>query len=173
MSVYSRWVEARGTTTIESTPAAFQPSYPVFSSRFGSGACMGEETPCELNRPGLAKYGATVKPYSDCTPSPGTTGFSAPCAVNSGELPIAVDVDSLSSATTASTRSSTPCTYETARAPSEWPTSASRVVRPGVTDAGSGERSNWSQSGLKPFTWALPAPGLPYGAEGVDRKKSI
>ena len=29
MSVYSRWVDARGTITIESTPAAVQPSYPV------------------------------------------------------------------------------------------------------------------------------------------------
>ena len=42
MSVYSRCVDARGTTTIESTPALRQPSKPVFSSRCGSGPWLGE-----------------------------------------------------------------------------------------------------------------------------------
>jgi hypothetical protein len=41
MSVYSRWVEARGTISMESTPAPFHPSNPVFFSRRGSGACVG------------------------------------------------------------------------------------------------------------------------------------
>ena len=50
---------------------------------------------------------------------------------------------------------------------------ASRVVRPGVTVSGSGERSNDSHAGLKASTCALPADGLPYGVEGVARKKSI
>jgi hypothetical protein len=40
MSVYSRWVDARGTTTIESTPALRQASKPVFSSRRGAQPCM-------------------------------------------------------------------------------------------------------------------------------------
>src|SRR4051812_6808592 len=110
MSVYSRWVEARGTTTIESTPAAVQPSKPVFSSRRGSGACVGEPTLVGSNSPEFAKYGATVNPYSDCTPSAGTTGCSGPIASNSGDWAIAVEVESLSSATTAATRGSTACT---------------------------------------------------------------
>src|SRR5437667_43651 len=37
----SRWVDARGTITIESTPALRQASKPVFSSRRGSGAFEG------------------------------------------------------------------------------------------------------------------------------------
>jgi hypothetical protein len=47
------------------------------------------------------------------------------------------------------------------------------VVRPGVTLAVSGERSNCSHSVLNASTSALPADGLPYGASGLDRKKSI
>src|SRR5215218_11101852 len=83
MSVYSRWVEARGTITIESTPADRQSSKPVASSRRGSGAWVGDETPEGSKRPELAKYGATVNPYSDCSPSAGTTGVSGPSASNS------------------------------------------------------------------------------------------
>src|SRR3954447_62185 len=101
MSVYSRWVEARGTTTIESTPAAVQPSKPVFSSRRGSGACGGEPTLVGSNSPEFAKYGATGDPYSDGTPSPGTTGVSGPCASNGWASPTAGVVESLSRATTA------------------------------------------------------------------------
>src|SRR3954453_357107 len=107
MSAYSRCGEARGTITIEATRAAFQPSQPVFSSRAGSGACVGEPTAVGSNRPEFAQYGATLKPYSDCTPSDGTTGFSGPCASKDGDPPMAAVVDSLSSATTASIRGST------------------------------------------------------------------
>src|SRR3954453_6728499 len=110
MSVYSRWVEARGTITIESRPAAVHPSKPERSPGAGSGAADGEPTPDRSNSPGFAKYGATVKPYSDWTPSAGTTGRSGPSAVNSPEPPDDVVVESLSSATIVCTRSSTPCT---------------------------------------------------------------
>src|SRR4051812_16332405 len=100
MSVYSRCVDARGTMTIVSTPAFFQPTKPLSSSRIGSGASCGDDG-APPPRPGLAKYGATLKPYSDCTPSDGTFGAALPSASNPGSLL------SLSSATTASTRLST------------------------------------------------------------------
>src|SRR4051794_12634937 len=104
MSVYSRCVEARGTTTIESTPAFFQPSKPVLRSRYGSGPSCGEPGDGVSDEPLFAQYGATVKPYSDCTPSAGTTGLG--CGT-SKPPPLAV---SLSSATVVITRLSTPWT---------------------------------------------------------------
>ena len=86
-------------------------------------------------------HGVTVKPYSDCTASAGTVGlFPLPSSGPSEPGPV-----SLSSATTASTRSSMPCTFDTAAAPIEWPMIAIRVVRPGVTVRSSGERSNSRQ----------------------------
>src|SRR3954469_5274562 len=97
------------------------------------------------------KYGQPLNPSSDCTPSAGTTGRILPSASKPG------DDDSLSSATTAATRLSTACTYDTAGAPSEWPTIASRVCRPGVTDRRSGDRSNNRHSGLNDVTSAEPA----------------
>src|SRR5262245_50142221 len=41
MSVYSRWVEARGTITIESMPALRHGSKPVFSLALGVGRLVG------------------------------------------------------------------------------------------------------------------------------------
>src|SRR4051794_4890872 len=143
MSVYSRCVDARGTTTIESTPAFFYASNPLFSSRCGSGACDGLPDGAPPS-PGLAKYGATLKPYSDWMPSDGTTGLTG----GTDTVPAPLDPDdSLSSATAVSTRGSIPCTYDTANAPSEWPMIASLVVRPGVTVCLSGRRSNRFQYG--------------------------
>src|SRR4051812_31687034 len=139
MSVYSRWVDARGTTTMLSTPALRQASYPVARSRFGSGP-LGEGSGVSEELP-LVRYGETVKPYSDCIPSPGTTGL-LPLPSRGPEEPGPV---SLSSATTASTRLSVPCTLETAAAPIEWPMIAILVVRPGVTVRVSTERSNCCQ----------------------------
>src|SRR3954454_2821674 len=80
-------------------------------------------------------------------------------------------LESLSSATTVSTRGSTPCTYDTAAAPSEWPTIATRVVRPGVTERLSGPASNSFHSGLNELTGVSPPDGFLYGLAGVDRKK--
>src|SRR6478609_9139205 len=93
MSVYSRCVDARGTTSIVSTPALSQASYPVARSRPGSGCWTA---------------GVGSKKYSDWIASAGTRG-GAPSLL------------SLSSATTVATRLSVPCTCETAVAPSEWP----------------------------------------------------
>jgi hypothetical protein len=66
-------VEARGTITIESTPARCQSSKPVARSRIGSGpsgeGCGVSELPPESH------HGETVNPYSLCTPSAGTTGW--------------------------------------------------------------------------------------------------
>src|SRR4051795_9082824 len=142
MSVYSRCVEARGTTSIVSIPALRHASNPVLISRLGSGAWSGGPG-CGVNDDALAiQYGCTLKPYSDCTASAGTTGVTF---LSWAKLPVA---ESLSSATTVSTRGSTPCTYDTAAAPSEWPTIATRVVRPGVTERLSGPASNSFHSGL-------------------------
>src|SRR4051812_29422057 len=110
MSVYSKCVDARGTITMVSTPAFFQPSYPLFSSRLGSGAFFGDCGVDDPFSPGLAKYGATLNPYSDCTPSAGTTGSSGPCASNSSPPRMLAADESLSRATTADTRLSTACT---------------------------------------------------------------
>src|SRR3954447_10041820 len=135
MSVYSRWVDDLGTTSIESTPARRQASYPVSRSRIGSGpaglGCGLSELPPERN------HGETVKPYSDCTASAGTVGtLPVPSSAPLDPGPV-----SLSRATTVATRSSVPCTYDAAAAPTECPTIAIRVVRPGVNGSGSGERS--------------------------------
>ena len=78
--------------------------------------------------PPLSHHGETVKPYSDCSASAGTTGLlPLPSSGPSEPGPA-----SLSRATTAATRRSVPCTFETAAAPIEWPMIAIRVVRPGV-----------------------------------------
>src|SRR3954451_3283564 len=126
MSVYSRWVEARGTTSIESTPARRHASYPVARSRRGSG-------PVGLGwgvraRPPLVHHGVTAKPYSDWTASAGTFGTFPEPSIG----PDALGPASLSSATTAATRRSVPCTLDTAAAPIECPMIAIREVRPGV-----------------------------------------
>src|SRR5689334_2929370 len=115
--------------------------------------------------PLLFQYGCTEKPYSDCTASAGTTGFTF------GFCRPPSPPDSLSSATTVSTRSSVPCTSDTAEAPREWPMIATRVVRPGVAVLRSGLRSNRFQYGLKPFTDTSLLDGFGYGLSGVERKK--
>ena len=140
MSVYSRCVEARGTTSIESTPAFCQrvearlllaPRVRGLSA--GSAAGVSEEPP-------LSQYGGPVNPYSDCRASAGTVGTfrhrSARRRARAGEL---VQRDHRL------TRSSKPCTFDTAAAPIEWPMMAIRVVRPGVSVRLSGERSNSCQ----------------------------
>src|SRR4051795_4166902 len=168
MSVYSRCVEARGATSIESTPAAGQPSKPVRFSRRGSGP-SGEGSGLSELLP-LSRDGETVKPYSDWTASAGTTGrFGVPAAPGAKE-PLA---SSLSSATTAATRRSVACTLDTAAAPIEWPMMASRMVRPGVAVRLSLRRSNHLANGLCPSTAAPADPGLPYGCPGVEVKKSM
>src|SRR4051794_8824832 len=101
-------------------------------------------------------------------PSDGTTGFAA----GADTAPASDPVDSLSSATAVCTRLSIPWTYEIANAPSEWPTIATRVVRPGVSVLLSGERSNSFQYGLKPLTFVSLECGDLYGLPGVERKKS-
>src|SRR3954466_13007199 len=99
MSGYSRGGEGRGTTTIESTPALRQPSKPVFSSRVGLGASLGECGSGEIEKELLIiQYGSTLKPDSDWMPMPGTTGLTS--TSNISFLPAL----SLSSATTVSTR---------------------------------------------------------------------
>src|SRR5689334_23095834 len=143
MSVYSRWVEARGTTSMLSTPAAAQPSKPVRRSRIGSGPFGDPAGTIEL--PPARKYGATVKPYSDWIASAGTVGvFGAP------DPPKVVSplLASLSSATTVSTRGSVPWTCDTAAAPRECPMIAILLVRPGVTVWVSGVRSSFAAYGL-------------------------
>src|SRR5437764_1979460 len=127
MSEYSRWVEARGTISIESTPAWCHASNPVAFSRFGSGASCGE-CGCGWNddEPSI-QYGSGSNPYSDCTASAGTTGCCRPCGANPLEKNAPGSLVSLSNATSASTRGSTACTYDTAAAPSEWPMMATRV----------------------------------------------
>src|SRR3954454_10595958 len=147
MSVYSRWVEARGTTSIVSMPALRQASKPVSCSRCGFGACSGDCGCGAIDDPPLIQYGSTLKPYSDWTASAGTTGLALLVA-----MPLSPGPCSLSSATTVSTRGSVPCTCETAEAPSEWPMIAKRVVRPGVTVRLSAERSQSFQSGLNALT---------------------
>jgi hypothetical protein len=72
-----------------------------------------------------------------------------------------------------STRLSMPCTYDTAKAPSEWPMIASLLVRPGVTDLRSLRRSSSFQNGLNELTLADPALGFLYGFLGVDSMKSV
>src|SRR3954464_7017030 len=167
MSVYSRWVDARGTISIVSMPAFRQASKPVSCSRLGFGAWSGDCGCGAIDEPPLIQYGSTLKPYSDWTASAGTTGFALLVAI-----PLLPGPCSLSSATTVSTRGSVPCTCETAEAPREWPMIAMRVLRPGVTVRVSGERSHSFQSGLNLFTgWSEPA-GFLYGFSGVDVKKS-
>src|SRR4051812_35277596 len=167
MSVYSRCVEALGTTSIVSTPALRHASKPVSCSRFGFGAWSGDCGCGAIEEPPLIQYGSTLKPYSDWMASAGMTGFDLFSAT-----PLSPGPCSLSSATTVSTRGSVPCTCETADAPSEWPMIAILVLRPGVTVRLSGERSKSFQSGLKPFTgWSAPA-GFLYGLSGVEVKKS-
>ena len=107
-----------------------------------------------------------MKPYSDCTASAGTTGLT-PCGPGKPPAP----AFSLSNATTVSTRRSTPCTYETAEAPSEWPTIATRLVRPGVAVLRSRVRSNSRQSGLNEFTGVSAPERFGYLRRGVERKK--
>ncbi len=84
------------------------------------------------------RYGETVKPYSDCRASAGTTGL-LPSPSSGPEAP---GPASLSRATTAATRRSVPCTLETAAAPMEWPMIAIFDVRPGVAVRVSAARSN-------------------------------
>src|SRR5215213_3789261 len=115
MSVYSRCVDARGTTTITSLRALRQASNPVSSSRRGFGRFVGEPGVGENDEPLLVQYGCTLKPYSDWTASAGTFGLNG----GSSATPVSLFPWSLSSAITVSTRLSTPCTYETAEAPSE------------------------------------------------------
>src|SRR3954453_1844614 len=129
MSEESRGGGARGATTLVSAPALRQASKPVFSSRRGSGALSGGPGLGENEDLSAAQYGCTLKPYSDWTPRPGTTGLIGGVSAPAAKFPEV----SLSSATTASTRESTPCTYDTAAAPSECPMMATRSVRPGVT----------------------------------------
>ena len=143
MSVYSRWVEARGTTSIESTPAARQASKPVLRSRIGSGACVGEAG-CGVQR-GRAVQEVRLDREAVLRLDR-ERGHRAPRPRR--ERPTAPGPVSLSSATTASTRESVPWTFDTAAAPSEWPTIATRVVRPGVTVRLSALRSNSCQYGL-------------------------
>src|SRR5438132_10962707 len=131
MSVDSRCVDALRTTSIEPTRAWRQPLKPVVTSRVGSGACRGERGCPEKELPPIIQYGTTLKPYSDCTASAGTAGVAFCVAKACPDC-------SLSKATTVSTRASTPCTKETAAAPSEWPMTATLVVRPGVTERASG-----------------------------------
>src|SRR3954453_6615537 len=167
MSVYSRWVEARGTTSIVSMPALRHASKPVSCSRLGLGAWSGDWGCGAIEEPPLIQYGSTLKPYSDWTASAGTTGLALLVA-----MPLLPGPCSLSSATTVSTRESVPCTCETADAPSEWPMIAIRVVRPGVTERLSGERSHTFHSGLNALTgWSEPF-GFLYGWSGVETKKS-
>src|SRR5436190_22829895 len=154
MSVYSRWVEARGTTSILSSPACRQASYPVLRSRCGSGPLA--EGDGVSDDPPLMVYGETVKPYSDCTPSAGTTGLLP--VPSSGPAP--AGPVSLSRATTAATRRSVVCTLETAAAPIEWPRMAIFVVRPGAFGWASAERSKNCQYGLKASTVAPSERGL-------------
>src|SRR5438874_2105076 len=59
MSVYSRCVDARGTTTMLSTPALRQASYPVARSRLGSGP-FGDGWGVS-DEPPLVRYGEEVK----------------------------------------------------------------------------------------------------------------
>src|SRR4051812_36596047 len=148
MSEYSRWVEARGTISIVSLRALRQASNPVASSRLGGGALDGSPGAGRNDDCWLAQYGWTLKPYSDWMPSAGILGL------NGGRLAMPGEpwLESLSRATTVSTRLSMACTYETANAPSEWPTIATRVRRPRVTDRLSRLRLNIRQSGLKRFT---------------------
>src|SRR5262245_25469874 len=167
MSVYSRWVDARGTISIVSRRAARQASKPVFCSRRGSGPSVGGPGWGAIDEPWLIQYGWTLKPYSDCTASAGTAGL-----ISAGPGKPLWPLESLSSATTVSTRLSTPCTYETAAAPSECPMIATRLVRPRVFVRPSRERSNLRQSGLNEFTGTLPPEGFGYGRRGVERKKS-
>src|SRR3954454_20920138 len=157
MSVYSRCVDARGTTTITSLRALRQESKPVASSRRGFGRCDGEPGCGENDEPLLVQYGCTLKPYSDWTAGAGTLGLNGGRSV----APLPGLPASLSSATTVSTRLSTPCTYDTADAPSECPMIATRVWRPRVTERRSRRRSNSRQSGLNEFT------GLPLSTCGL------
>src|SRR4051794_14598587 len=139
MSVYSRWVDDRGTTSIESTPALRHESNPVSRSRLGSGPLgLGDGV---SDDPPLMNHGLTVKPYSDCTARAGTVG-TLPVPSSGPEAPGPV---SLSSAATAITRLSVPWTFDTAAAPMEWPMIAILVCRPGVSLFGSGARSNSRQ----------------------------
>src|SRR4051812_15089660 len=119
-----------------STPALRHASYPVARSRLGSGP-DGEGGGVRAEPP-LGREGETVKRDSDCRPSAGTTGL-LPVPSSGPEAPGPV---SLSSATTAATRLSTPCTFETAAAPIEWPMIAILEVRPLVAVRVSGVRSN-------------------------------
>src|SRR5215211_7782323 len=167
MSVYSRCVEARGTTSIESTPACFHFSKPVSISRCGSGPWSSGPGRGASDESLFRKYGCTVKPYSDWTASAGTTGLAGGVDV----VPAPSEpAESLSSATVAITRLSMPWTYDTAKAPSEWPMIATFVRRPGVTVFLSLRRSNSFQYGLKRFALVSPALRLGYGLDGVDRK---
>src|SRR3954451_16678433 len=134
MSVYSRCVDARGTTSIVSTPALRHASKPVSSSRLGFGAWSGDCGCGAIDDPPLIQYGSTLNPYSDWIASAGTTGLALLVA-----MPLSPGPCNLSSATTVSTRESVPCTCDTAEAPSEWPMIARRVVRPGVAVRLSGE----------------------------------
>src|SRR4051812_7993785 len=170
MSVYSRWVDARGTTTIVSMPALRHGSKPVFSSRLGSGAWVGEPGEGVSDEPAARKYGFTEKPYSDWMPSDGTTGLTS--SPLSGPEPPFEGPVSLSSAIAVCTRGSVPWTFDTAAAPSEWPMIAIRVVRPGVTVFLSFERSHSFQNGLNLLTSTSPDAGLLYGASGRETKKS-
>src|SRR4051812_25907342 len=105
MSVYSRCVEARGTTSITSLCALRQPSNPVSSSRRGFGRFDGDPGCGSNDEPLLVQYGCTLKPYSDWTASAGTFGLNA--GTSATPFPA---LASLSSAMTVSTRLSTACT---------------------------------------------------------------
>src|SRR3954468_12603813 len=166
MSEYSRWVEERGTISIVSLRALRQASKPVASSRLGGGAFDGSPGDGLNDDCWLAQYGWTLKPYSDWIPSAGIFGL------NGGRLAMPGDpwLESLSSATTVSTRLSTAWTFDTAKAPSECPTIATRVRRPRVTDRLSRLRLKSRQSGLKRFT-GVSALRLRYGLRGGEGEK--
>ena len=169
MSVYSRCVEARGTISIESTPAPCHPSKPVFCSRRGSGASVGGPG-CALDRRAvLHEVRLRVEAVLGLHGQRRHDGFTS----GPGDPADAPGPCSLSSATTVSTRLSIPCTYDTAEAPSEWPMIATRRVRPRRRSCGGrAMRSNSFHSGLKRVhvhVARVPARGS--ACRGVERKK--
>ena len=77
MSVYSRCVDARGTTSIESTPASRHASKPVVRLAPRVRRLVGGPGRGAIDEPCCIQYGCTLKPYSDWTASAGTTGLTS------------------------------------------------------------------------------------------------
>ena len=115
------------------------------------------------------KYGVTLKPYSDCTASAGTTAARPGRRIRPGRARARC---SLSSATTVSTRSSVPCTLDTAEAPSEWPMIATRVVRPGRHRAPVGRAVEQLPAGVEAVTVASPRRRVAVAAGAASRGRS-